>query len=506
MTKPKGKRPVTLPGTVTIQSRAIRRSSFLAHIGAGLTAFASGSIAAGALPKVALPNSVVYPDDSTYEQAREDKNARLDLRPDLIAYCRNRDDVSRCVLWAALNRKAVAIRSGGHDYEGFSLNNAGMVIDLSDYRGVAVSPGKDTAVIRAGTDLSTMYHELARAQRTLPGGSSPSVAVAGLTTGGGYGLMVRRYGLMSDKLRRVKMVDARGRIRDSASDPLGEEILWACRGGGGGSFGVVTDLEFDLVPMPEEVVYFSLRWSWDATKAESLLLRWMTWAKDAPRELTSILTLAGGSPKTIRATGLFLGDAATLTPMVKTLSGEAVPKRSTIESLSHLEAIDRIAGHRSARQSWKMKSSFGAQPLSAEGARAAVRYVEATPPAVTCILEFDAFGGAVNDVSPQATAFPHRSMCYSLQYQTYWNQTSATDAAYAWIRAAFSAIDPHTQRKSYRNYCDLDLTDWQRRYFGDNYPRLQAIKAALDPHNLFRFPQSIELPHTVNHGSARKTL
>ena len=144
--------------------------------------------------------------------------------------------------------------------------------------------------------------------------------------------------------------------------------------------------------------------------------------------------------------------------------------------------------------------------MSAEGARAAVRHVEAAPPAVTCILEFDAFGGAVNDVRPQATAFPHRSMCYSLQYQTYWNQTSATDAAFAWIRTAFSAIDPHTERKSYRNYCDLDLMDWQRRYFGDNYPRLQAIKAALDPHNLFRFHQSIELPHIVKHASARKTL
>jgi len=459
-----------------------------------------------AAPDGMLPKGVVRPGDSIYEQARQDENARLDFRPDIVAYCYCQDDIAECVRWAAVNDKAVAIRSGGHDYEGFSLNNGGIVIDVSKYRGVAVAPGGDTAAIRAGTDLRMMYHELSKARRTLPGGTSASVAVAGLTTGGGYGLMARRYGLMCDKLRRVKMIDSRGHVRDSATDKLGEDILWACRGGGGGSFGVITDLEFDLVPVPEEVVYFSQRWDWSQDHAESILMRWMSWAKDAPRELTSTLTLAGGSPKTIRSTGLFLGNVSTLKPMLETLSADAPPKRSTIETLAHIEAVDRLAGPTSGRQSWKMKSSLGAHPLTSDGARAVVKQVEATPHAVTCILEFNAFGGAVNDVKSGATAFPHRSMCYSLQYQTYWNQESAATDAFAWIRDAFAVIDPHTERKSYRNYCDLDLTDWQRRYFAENYPRLQAIKVALDPRNLFRFPQSIELPHIVKPASLRKAL
>ncbi len=410
------------------EPRPVKRALFLTQLGASLTSLASGSVVASALPSFPLPESAVEPGDVKYEDARQDENARLDFRPALIVYCRSRDDVSRSIRWAVANRKSVAIRSGGHDYEGFSLNNAGMVIDLSQYQGVAVAAGGATAIIRAGTTLSAMYRALANAGRTLPGGSSPSVAVAGLTTGGGYGLMVRRHGLMSDKLRRVRMIDAHGRVRDSATDRLGRQLLWACRGGGGGSFGVVTDLEYDLVPLPEQVVYFSLRWGWESTTAEDLLRHWMAWSKDGPRELTSILTLAGGSPKTIRCTGLFLGDAPTLLPLLQVLRRVATPKRSTIEPLSHLEAIDRIAGRRSARQSWKMKSSFGAAPLSVEGVRAAVRHVEATPPGVTCLLEFDAFGGAVNDIPSAATAFPHRDMCYSLQYQTYWNQASAADA------------------------------------------------------------------------------
>jgi hypothetical protein len=163
--------------------------------------------------------------------------------------------------------------------------------------------------------------------------------------------------------------------------------------------------------------------------------------------------------------------------------------------LSYIEAIDKIMGHKSARQSWKMKSSFGAHPLSADGVTAAVRQFASMPAAVTCLLVFDGFGGAVNDVKSSATAFPHRDMCYLLQYQTYWNQPSEASDAFAWVRDAFAAIDPHTARKSYRNYCDLDLSDWRERYFAGNYPRLQAIKTQLDPDNLFRFPQSIDSPN-----------
>jgi FAD/FMN-containing dehydrogenase len=161
---------------MTLQPHLISRSSFLGQIGAGLTGFASRSIGMLAAPDGGLPNGVVRPGDSIYEQARQDDNARLDFRPDIIAYCYCSDDVARCVRWAAVNDKAVAIRSGGHDYEGFSLNNGGIVIDLSKYRGVAVTPGGDTAMIRAGTDLGTMYHELSKARRTVHCGFSISRA------------------------------------------------------------------------------------------------------------------------------------------------------------------------------------------------------------------------------------------------------------------------------------------------------------------------------------------
>ena len=483
----------------------LSRSSFLGQLGGCFTALGLRPAPGFAAYQLGLPSHVVRAGDPGYQEARQDDNARLDFHPGLIAYCQSPDDVALCVRWAARNDAAVAIRSGGHDYEGFSLNNGGLVVDLSGYTGVTISPKSRTAWIRAGTTLGTIYGELAKAQATLPGGASSPVGAAGLTTGGGYGLMVRRHGMMCDRLRRVKMVDARGRVRDSATDPLGADVLWACRGGGGGSFGVVTDLEFDLVDMPEEVAYFSALWSWDDALAESLLSRWFAWSQAMPRELTSVLTLAGGHPKTVRAMGLFLGDAATLRPMLDRLQQGTRQRRTTVASLPYIDAMEKIMGAESARQSWKMKSSFGAGPLSAAGVKATVRQFAAMPPAVTCLLEFDAFGAAVNDVRPSATAFPHRDMTYLLQYQTYWNHPAAAPAAFAWARDAFAAIDPYTARKSYRNYCDLDLSDWRERYFAGNYARLQAIKAELDPDDRFRFPQSIDVPPDAAHRRRART-
>jgi FAD/FMN-containing dehydrogenase len=469
------------------------RADFLTQLGAGLAA--SGWPRAFDVAQTADALTFgVRPGDPDYDRARQDNNARLDFHPDLIAFCENLDDVSQTLRWATANGKSVTIRSGGHDYEGFSLNDGGVVVDLSRYSGIHVLTDGKTATIRAGTTLRDMYHGLAQWGRTLAGGTCPSVGVTGLTTGGGYGMLVRQYGLMCDRLRRVTIIDAEGRVRDSSTEERGTDILWACSGGGGGSFGVVTDLEFDLIESPKTVTYFLLKWKWDAGTAAEVLARWMSWGTDAPRELSSGLTLQGGSGKSMHVIGLFLGDVGALTPILDTLSKGTRTTESVVKPMNFIDAVDTFAGPYSPRQPWKKKSSFGAHALSADGIAEAIHQIEAAPHRVTCVLSFDNFGGAVNDLKPSDTAFPHRDMCYLLQYQAYWETAEQSDAALVWVKSAFAAIDPHTSMKSYRNYSDVDLADWQRRYFGENYPRLRAIKKRLDPHDLFRFPQSIELP------------
>lgn len=474
--------------------RAFGRGEFLGFIGTGVLCMTYPAITA------CSPGSpggrVVRLGDPDYDVARADENARLLFTPDVIAYCDTRDDVVQSVRWATDHGKAMAVRSGGHDYEGFSLNNHGVVLDLSGYAGVTLHADGRRATIHAGTRLGDMYRALAKSNRTLPGGTCPTVGLAGLVTGGGYGMLVRRFGLACDWLRRVTLVDKDGIIRDSASDPSGADILWAARGAGGGSFGVFSDFEFETIAAPSEVGYFSVRWKWDTSTVETLLARWMEWTNDDRRELTSALTLQAGAGRSVHLTGQFLGDERELAQMVAAFTKGTKPRQLVVTSMPYMDAVNAFAGSASPRQSWKNKSSFGSDPWKATAISTAIGILEKAPRSSTCVLSFDNFGGAANDIAPDKTSFPHRDMSYLLQYQTYWDRQDASSDAYAWVRSAFDAIDPHTAKRSYRNYADLDLKDWQRRYFAGNYAKLQSIKRALDPHDVFRFPQSIELPAT----------
>ena len=472
--------------------RAYGRGEFLGVIGTGVLCMAYPAVAAGAPDRPG--GRLVFPGDADYAAACREQNARLDLAPDVIAYCQTPDDVVQAIRWATARDKPVAVRSGGHDYEGFSLNQHGLVIDVSDYDDITLHDDGRRATIGAGATLGDTYRELAKANRTLPGGTCPSVGIAGLATGGGYGMLVRRSGLTCDWLRRVTLVDRDGRARDSSADKHGDDILWAVRGAGGGSFGVITDFEFETIACPAQVVYFSVRWKWDSSTIATVLARWMEWTNDDRRDRTSGLTLQNGAGRTVHLTGQFLGDEREVLQMVSALSKGTTPTQTVVTSMSYTDAVKAFAGSASPRQSWKNKSSFGSDPLNSKTITDAVDLLEAAPHSVTCVLSFDTFGGAANDVAPDRTAFPHRGMSYLLQCQTYWGLPDAAGPAFDWVRNAFAILDPHTAQRSYRNYADLDLKDWQRRYFADNYPRLQTIKRSLDPHDVFRHPQSIELP------------
>jgi len=274
-----------------------------------------------------------------------------------------------------------------------------------------------SAWIRAGTDFERIYRELARFGRTLPGGTRPSVAIAGLATGGGKGMLVRRYGLLSDHLARVRFVDAAGRVRDSDDDEFGEELLWACRGGGGGSFGVVTDFKFDLVDAPRHVTYFSVRWPWSADAFTRVAERWMTWP-DRTRALTAVLTVAAGESSGIHVFGQFLGKRREIASLLDELCAGTKPTERRCERVRYLDAVDIIGGPPVApRLSYKMKSSLADEPLDRAGMEAVIESVAGLSSNVLGILQFDTLGGALRDFEPAATAFPHLADCAGVPHR-----------------------------------------------------------------------------------------
>jgi len=502
-----------------------------AQLGAVLTSAVatSGSLAgsrAGASSRVVnawdwaslatqLSGTLVLPADHAYGADRLLYNAKfVDLHPAALAYCATGEDVARCVAFATDHDVDVVARSGGHSYGGYS-NCAGLVIDVSRLSAISVDTKSNTAVVGAGARLIDVYNVLGSNERLLPAGSCPSVGVAGLTLGGGIGVFARRYGMTSDNVRAVSLVTADAR-HVSANQHDFTELLWACRGGGGGNFGVATEFTFDVHPMPE-VTLFTLQYPWAV--ATTMLEAWQRWIVTAPDELWSNCELAsqGDYGYLAQIAGVYCGPPAALaslltplqssiatSPTYRFVGGESYIRAMMIEAgcsglsvaACHLPSANPAG--RLSRSAYSAKSSYVNGPMDHARASAIVDAVErlkSDAPTLGGALAFDAYGGVINRIASDATAFVHRDALACIQATYSWSAyTSAAELAggaawLTWLGAeVFDAVTG-----AYQNYIDPTLTDWRRAYYGSNLERLVKVKRDYDPENRFHFAQSIPL-------------
>jgi FAD/FMN-containing dehydrogenase len=336
---------------------------------------------------------------------------------------------------------------------------------------------------------------------TVPSGSCPSVGIGGLTLGGGHGLAGRRFGLTSDNLIAARIVTADGRVRhvDASTN---EDLYWACRGGGGGNFGVVTGLTLRTHRAPG-AAWFSVSWPW--SQADEALAAWQRFAPEAPPALTSIFSLgtgAGSGPPRVAAVGQYFGELPALHRLIRPLTRVAGASLSSGSS-SYLSLVLRWAGclgggvaacHRSTRSSFFAKSDYFGERLGPRGRAIMIDWIgrrQRDPSLGSGALLLDAYGGALNRPAADATAFVHRDMLFSLQYLAYFQGAAAGRASRRWINGVWRALRPHASGEAYQNYIDPELEHWQRAYYGSNLPRLREIKKQVDPDFRFRFPQAI---------------
>jgi FAD/FMN-containing dehydrogenase len=478
-----------------------------------------------ALGRQLTAGELVRPGSPEYGIAKLLFDPRFDTsHPAGIAYCATPQDVSACVTFVREHGIAVAVRSGGHSYGGWS-GSAGLVIDVSRLNEITFDQAAGTVLAGSGTMLVDFYGALAAHGRAVPGGSCPTVGIAGLALGGGVGVVGRLLGLTCDNLLAVQIVTADGAVRDvsPASDP---DLFWACQGGGGGSFGVVTAFTFRTHPAPDLTLFY-LTWPW--SQAAAVISAWQSWAPSAPDELWSNLHLTaapGGSEPSISVGGTYAGGSGELAALLGRLYAKAGAQPATAFSQAepYLTVMLVEAGCASltveqcrlpsqgpagvlGREPELAKSDFYTTAIPAEGISTLLSHVEqmqqvAAARGAVGAVAFDAFGGAINRVSPAATAFVHRDTLFLAQYSTGWRSdvpgaalaSAPVQAQLAWLESLHAAMQPYASGQAYQNYADPDLADWQRAYYGANYPRLQAVKAAVDPGDMFRFPQSIELP------------
>jgi FAD/FMN-containing dehydrogenase len=465
-----------------------------------------------------LSGALVRPGDASYDADKRLFDPRFDgLNPAGIAYCHSAHDVGTCLAFARKYGLPVAARSGGHSYAGWS-STTGLIVDVTPLDEVVVSG--TTAAVGAGTRLIDVYDQTYAHGRVIPGGSCPTVGIAGLTLGGGIGVTGRAHGLTCDNLQQVEIVTADGSVR-YASQKEESDLFWACQGGGGGNFGIVTRFVFGTFPA-SDISYFFLYWPW--SRAASVVAGWQSWAPHAPAALWSNLHLSAaprGSVPTLEVGGTYLGSASGLVRQLAALYHAVGSDPSSVYTnrASYLDVMLVMAGcagetvaqcrlptqgpqGRASRVPQYAKSDFFTEPLSSRGIATMLHGVEAIQSVAGATggaggIALDALGGAINRVQPDATAFVHRNALFDAQYTTNWAagaRAAGVNNQHAWLRSFWRSMRPYASGQAYQNYIDPDLTTggaWKQAYYGANYTRLAAVKNKYDPERLFSFPQAV---------------
>jgi FAD/FMN-containing dehydrogenase len=460
----------------------------------GWLAGVAGAAADPALRELArqLDGDVVVPGSAPYAGAKLLWNTRFDaLRPRAVAYCANAADVQRVVRWGRAHHVRVVPRSGGHSYGGWSSGNGVVVADVSHLRRISVAGG--TATIGAGARLGDVASGLWKHRLAVPGGSCPTVGIAGLALGGGAGYSGRKLGLTSDNVRRVKLVTADGSFVTADAKHHGD-LFWASRGGGGGNFGIATELTFAAHPVSNVAIY-SLEWPW--AQAAQAVSAWQALAPHAPDALFSVCDLIATDPSLpnarahVTSAGQFFGSESDLRALLAPLVNTGTPIRFATSTLSYLQAVEHWGGG-DARIAFRARSDYVNRPLPAPAIQRLVDAIAARQGHGKGAFFLDAYGGAINRVPKAATAFVHRDALFSIQYTAQWSAGGAA-AASDWLDAAYRSLRPYVSGFAYQNYVDPSLATWQHAYYGSNLARLKAVKRKYDPRNAFRFPQSIPL-------------
>jgi FAD/FMN-containing dehydrogenase len=507
-----------------------RRSVLRAGVGAA-TVTATGGLLAGGTARARtgpdwtrlrrhLAGELVLPADPGYDTARVSAFTLYDgIRPAAVAYCASAEDVRHCLLFAQDHGVAAVPRSGGHSGAGFS-STTGLVVDVSRLAGLSVDDDGNVA-FGAGFRTVDLQARLYPYGLGLPGGSYPTVGAGGFIQGGGFGMDTRLSGMACDRLLAAEVVLASGRIV-RCSQRHEPDLFWALRGGGGGNFGVVTRyLARPVEALP--VASFNLVWPWSA--AAAVVAAWQEWLASGPNALSAgLLVMLGnaapGAVPVVLVSGSYqavAGDAQAggqrEADRLVDLVGQPPVNRS-LSVASRLDTLMRTyqCGDRTVDQCHRIGDGPGGSIPRLGFAATADSFVGAAVPAagVTAVLgAFDGarraghtrflsatgLGGAANDVSRRATAYVHRDSRYLLSFTSQLGGAPDTPeeraAAQAWVDAGFAAMAPHTNGEAYQNFPDPRRTDWRQAYYGENYPRLVAVKRRYDPHRFFRFAQAI---------------
>ncbi len=434
-----------------------------------------------------IKGKVLTEGDDDYEIARKVWNGMIDKRPAIIIQCLNNDDIIQALKIAQKNSLSVSVRGGGHNVTGNAVCEGGIMIDLSLMRSVKVDPEMRVADVQTGAtwgdfDKATQEHGL-----TSTGGLVSTTGVAGLTLGGGVGWLVRKHGLCCDNLIGAEIITAEGNLL-KLSTKENPELFWGIRGGGG-NFGIITSMRFQLHPVEQIVGGMILH---PQSKAKELIEFYREFMKTAPNELTlytCLLTSPDGFP-VVALVGCYSGDPGKAEAVLKPLRDFGTPLADLMQSMPYIALQTMLDAPFPHGNRYYWKSGF-LKNLSFEAIDTIIENAATVAsPYTAIILEY--YGGVSSHEPEGGTAYPHRQAEFDLVIISNWINREEDEKNINWTRNFFEAMKDYSSHRVYVNTLGVEGEERVKEAYGESFQRLVALKNKYDPGNLFRLNQNIK--------------
>ncbi len=448
--------------------------------------------------KASLRGELLTPESPGYDDVRRIWNAMIDRRPALIARCSGAVDVMAAVNFARNNNLLGSVRGGGHNIAGNAVCDGGIMIDLSPMKSVRINAKDRRAFVEPGATLADFDHDAQAFGLATPLGINSTTGVAGLTLGGGFGWLTRKYGMTVDNLVSAEVVTADGKLV-RASEHENPDLFWGIRGGGG-NFGIVTCFEFQLYPVGPQVLAGLIAFPFD--QAAMVLRKYRDFVETIPDDLTIWVVLRKAPPlpflprdahgKEIVVLAVFYpGDKAKgeqlITPIRSfgTVLGEFVGLQWYNMWQRTFDALLTPG----ARNYWK---SHNFARLTNGTIDTLIDYA-GTLPSPQCEIFLGLIGGEASRAATGHTAYSHRDAKFVLNVHGRWDRSEEDNRCISWSRAFFNATAPDATGGVYVNFMPEDETDRiPAAYKPEVWNRLVEIKNKWDPKNLFRMNQNIK--------------
>lgn len=440
-----------------------------------------------------LTGKIVTKDNCEYEESRLAWNRAIEKYPLVIIYCYNEQDIMNAILWAKKNSIEIRVRSGAHSYEGYSTGNDIAVIDISKMNEIYIDEDNGIVKIGGGVRNREIYEALGRKNYAFPGGGCPTVGVAGLILGGGWGYSSRFLGLACDSLIEVEVINYKGE-KLIVNDVENSDLFWACKGSGGCNFGIITSMTIKLKEKIEMGTLIYMNYpnisAEDNIKVIEVL---QNLYKNLDRRINLKTAIYNSVEKGrgVKLTGLFYGNSIDAREILSPLENITNSMEIKIEDMSILECNRYIQDSHPDHEKYKSTGRFVYKDYNYTELKRLIEIIDnpAEGADYTAITFYGA-GGAISDIGKLDTAYYYRDAKFIMGIQSVWEEDKYAYINKEWVKENFKTIELITEG-SFVNFPLHELNNYEDEYYGENIKRLKEIKKNYDPYNIFNYPQVI---------------